>query len=849
MIFIPLRVFLGYFLCVSVFRFTNSLEVNLLEAFQVGTQIPGIYREQELGFTEFRLTDAIPRILASDNVVQELTTLLQQHDEFMIIANLKMAAKRSGTDTVFSLEDKNSGKAILAFWTDSARRKLGIKVLLTVGRERGLPFKHLNIDTEEWYNIIVRIYRKTDSNDTMSAVELFINCEFIGVWDINSQLSANVRNRSLRFLLGQRARGEKSSWSKWKGSLRDLRLIFNRNHSWYVNPSRCRQATTAFSQAFPQESVEQPCPSKDNTDQIDKLSGMVQGLEQALEDIKNDVSLQASDSQTIRRYLEECGYCNGNSHKGAAGPSLLNQQQIDFCSEEHGSCDKNADCILTEGGRAFVCQCKIGYGGNGKYCGLDTDLDGIPDAELSCHDRSCAKDNCPNIPNAGQEDVDEDFQGDACDSDADNDGILNSNPDNCPFTPNSDQKDSDWDRIGDECDSCPLTENANQEAICLDDRDYDGVGEKDNCPNVANPEQRDSDQDGVGDTCDNCKYKHNPNQLDGDNDLVGDACDNNYDTDTDGVQNNIDNCPRTPNPDQLDTDGDQIGDVCDYDDDNDKVLDEKDNCPLIYNRDQQDTDGDGVGDSCSSDYDGDHIPDTEDACPNNNQITRTDFREPQTVFLDPYGDSQVDPEWKVSNEGADIWQLKNSDPGLAIGRSRFSGVDFSGTLFINNNDDDDFAGIVFSYQSSSAFYVITWKKKRQTYWEKTPFAAIAEPGLQLKAVNSKSGPSQTLRNALWNSNTTPDEVKVLWSDPSQTPWQNKTAYRWELYHRPAAGLIRLQVFRGSEMITDSGNIEDHTHLGGRLGVFGFSQAKIIWSNIRHKCTEKVPGFFNSVKKN
>ena len=38
------------------------------------------------------------------------------------------------------------------------------------------------------------------------------------------------------------------------------------------------------------------------------------------------------------------------------------------------------------------------------------------------------------------------------------------------------------------------------------------------------------------------------------------------------------------------------------------------------------------------------------------------------------------------------------------------------------------------------------------------------------------------------------------------------------------------------MMTDSGNIKDHTHLGGRLGVFGFSQAKIIWSNIRHKCS-------------
>ena len=182
------------------------------------TQIPGIYREQDLGFTEFRLTDAVPRISASDNVVQEVFTLLQQYDEFLIIANLKMTAKRSGMDTVFSLEDKTSGKAILAFWTDSTRRKLGIKVLLTVGREKGMPFKHLNIDTGQWYNIIVRIYRKRDSNDTISTVELFMNCEFIGVLDIHSQLPADVRNRSLRLLLGQRGRGEKSSWSKWNVS-------------------------------------------------------------------------------------------------------------------------------------------------------------------------------------------------------------------------------------------------------------------------------------------------------------------------------------------------------------------------------------------------------------------------------------------------------------------------------------------------------------------------------------------------------------------------------------------------------------------------------------------------------
>lgn len=38
-----------------------------------------------------------------------------------------------------------------------------------------------------------------------------------------------------------------------------------------------------------------------------------------------------------------------------------------------------------------VFQCKVGYGGNGKYCGPDSDLDGIPDDKLPCNDRQCMK--------------------------------------------------------------------------------------------------------------------------------------------------------------------------------------------------------------------------------------------------------------------------------------------------------------------------------------------------------------------------------------------------------------------------------------------------------------------------
>ena len=279
------------------------------------------------------------------------------------------------------------------------------------------------------------------------------------------------------------------------------------------------------------------------------------------------------------------------------------------------------------------------------------------------------RDNCPNVFNLNQADLDSDGSGDLCDND------------------------DDGDTIADSSDSCPM---GSVSWLSNSSTDHDGDGCEDS------GEDTDDDEDGLTDTADSCPRGSLNWLSNSSTDHDGDGCLDSvedHDDDSDSVTDSFDSCPlgmlgwTSHNGTDRDGDGCRDSDE-DIDDDGDSILDTDDRCAAgemgWSSTGMTDNDGDGCQDSSedTNDDDDDYL-DHEDHC----AAGMVNWPSGSVSDWDSDGCRDADEDLDDDNDG--VLDVDDQCPKSPLGWRTNPSVDFDqdGCHDMNEDWDDDGDGV------------------------------------------------------------------------------------------------------------------------------------------------------------
>ncbi|MGB1343494.1 MAG: hypothetical protein ACPHAN_08615 [Pseudomonadales bacterium] len=225
-----------------------------------------------------------------------------------------------------------------------------------------------------------------------------------------------------------------------------------------------------------------------------------------------------------------CANCHVSG--GSAGGTRLVYKTSDSLNDQQQNFDLLVGFIRSGSGAYLLSKGSgNGHGGGNRlsnqdnYSALSDFVDQV-EAQAADSDGdglASEEDNCPNVSNADQADLDQDASGDVCDADIDGDGLTNDDE----LAAGTDPRlaDSDGDGVLDDQDLFPV------DASESSDRDADGIGDNADAFPDDSREAKDADNDGVGDNAD--QFDDDPSEsIDTDGDGQGDNAD--LDDDGDG---------------------------------------------------------------------------------------------------------------------------------------------------------------------------------------------------------------------------------------------------------------------------------------------------------------------------